>query len=276
MKGSVLAASLGWVLCAAVAAEACGGDPARTFENSTGGAPAAGGADTTGGAPAAGGGDASGGAENTDTVCGRVCEVGSSLDCPGSAERAECVSSCNLMRDSLYLCTVEFDEYTDCVAVQPETSFECASAGPVLMTDACAAESDAADACVTEYYSLLCDNGIEYLRETKVCDGIEDCSDGSDEASCILCNDGIEYVLVARVCDGIENCSDGSDEVGCYFCDDGVELVLTDFCDGYADCVDGTDEANCYQCDDGVGLVLGTQICDGIENCWDGSDEVDC
>lgn len=48
------------------------------------------------------------------------------------------------------------------------------------------------------------------------CDGIESCTDGSDERDCPLfaCDDGSEVPAGAR-CDGAVDCGDGSDEDGC-------------------------------------------------------------
>lgn len=47
------------------------------------------------------------------------------------------------------------------------------------------------------------------------------------------------------ICDGVADCTDGSDEVGCdYFvCDDGQRIRPDAVCDGYEHCTDGSDEA---------------------------------
>lgn len=71
--------------------------------------------------------------------------------------------------------------------------------------------------------------GGECLPDNKICDGIQDCSDGSDELTCVLhsltvceldqllCPPSMEAMCIslAKICDGIDDCPDGFDESTC-------------------------------------------------------------
>ncbi|KAG8508993.1 LOW QUALITY PROTEIN: SCO-spondin, partial [Galemys pyrenaicus] len=129
-----------------------------------------------------------------------------------------------------------------------------------------------------------------------LCDGQDDCGDGSDEEGCatlrcgegqMTCSSG-HCLPLALLCDGWDDCGDGTDEQGCpcpldsLACADGRCLPPALLCDGHPDCADEADEESCLgqgncipgevPCADGT-CVGAMHLCDGIWDCPDGADE---
>ena len=86
-------------------------------------------------------------------------------------------------------------------------------------------KEDFVDTCETENGGVIpmftCEDGVQTLAFTLVCDHRQDCRDGSDEDQCVfeacegfLC-DNLQCIRVSEVCDGMDHCLTGRDEDRC-------------------------------------------------------------
>nr|XP_039264222.1 uncharacterized protein LOC120340036 [Styela clava] len=159
------------------------------------------------------------------------------------------------------------------------------------------------------------DNSHEFITSTKICNGIVDCKDSSDETNCenncsgSIVADGelktckADYqcpgsVLRGVKCDGVidckyalkEECRDCANKPAfCsrlrnygdrYECNDEIRIDSNKICNGVKDCSDGEDEQNCpnrFHCNSGFPLhVFNRTVCNKQKDCEDLSDEMHC
>ncbi|XP_050528252.1 sortilin-related receptor-like isoform X2 [Daktulosphaira vitifoliae] len=162
------------------------------------------------------------------------------------------------------------DKVIDCEDGSDEE--QCGSLPPIE-TKKSTTESPSKGTCLPHYFQ--CNSGL-CIEDSWVCDEINDCDQGEDEADCKnsnfvgLCkNNSKEFkcrisgscIAIEKVCDGTPQCPDASDETFCsnntqtpstpscgmglFPCDGNRCIPASKRCDQHKDCYDGTDEDNC-------------------------------
>ncbi|XP_076639718.1 uncharacterized protein LOC143351751 [Colletes latitarsis] len=109
-------------------------------------------------------------------------------------------------------------------------------------------KSTEADDC----FGFLCRDG-KCLPSSGRCNMLGECSNSEDEANC-TCADFLKAQLLhQKICDGVADCWDYSDETDCDWCEEGQFVCGNSrfcvdqdkVCNGFADCPEGEDEKKC-------------------------------
>lgn len=187
----------------------------------------------------------------------------------------------------------------------------CADGMKVLKNGKCVKDEEWVDpnACDNEI-EFTCLNSKKCVPKSNLCDGDDDCGDGSDEDANGICKDykcvgnkfqcdGTTCLPMEFICDGKSDCYDGTDElekickkapivkcsVSQFQCSKTKCIIKSKRCNGVQECDNGADEEDCPRsklCDPdefrcGTGLCIKqSQVCDGKMQCLDGLDEEHC
>ncbi|XP_059491072.1 basement membrane-specific heparan sulfate proteoglycan core protein isoform X8 [Neocloeon triangulifer] len=239
-------------------------------------------------------------------------------DCRDGSDEDDCASQTTTTpAPSNYPCTEEQFKCTDGTCVPKRyrcdgTYKDCDDGSDEENCNEVAFPPTVFDGCGDGYFSCVDERGC--VPSDRVCDGVVDCEDGSDEGTecdsdestdvpdgfggtCrpdeFRCDDG-NCINGDYKCDGTMDCNDNSDEINCqktcssfeFTCNDGSCVDRRLQCDGRRDCTDGSDEERCpstprpcsrfeLTCYDGSCVDL-SKRCDGVYDCADGSDERSC
>ncbi|KAK9505602.1 hypothetical protein O3M35_009614 [Rhynocoris fuscipes] len=99
-----------------------------------------------------------------------------------------------------------------------------------------------------------CTETNQIILSSRICDGLMDCIDGSDERNC-TCRNKLKNIAPNKICDSVTDCKDGSDEFNCaehcgkdqFYCAKSNKCIdINSRCDRKDDCKFNEDETDCF------------------------------
>ncbi|XP_055330998.1 sortilin-related receptor-like [Paramacrobiotus metropolitanus] len=186
------------------------------------------------------------------------CHRAGYFSCGNSSSTVEKCVPLSAWCDGVTDCPDHTDEPLFCSTTCPNASMSCDGGRCISLASKCDGKVDCTDktdesGCQCQENELPLPNSACLARD-KFCNGVRDAANGLDEEQCRACKERLAQNFPGKLCDGIIDCPDASDELFCghcttaqFFCQKSHQCIFRNqTCDGYPDCNPyGEDEETC-------------------------------